>query len=133
MARDIYDDPGIQEDEGDFIKLDEVGDGVQGTIQDIQVIPAKFGPVLKYTMRLAAGRSGSFLAGSKNLKGQLMSMKPRPGDWLDIKLVELRPTQMGSPLKVFEVNVMPAGSQTPASPVAVSRPPADDDEDLFAS
>jgi hypothetical protein len=130
MARDIYDEPTIQPEDDDFIRMEQVGDGVQGTILKIDIIPAKFGPVLKYTMQLGAGREGSFLAGSKNLKGQLMSMKPRPGDWLDIKLVELRPTTMGSPLKVFEVNVMPAGQ--PTSPVAVTHQ-AQPDDDLFAS
>lgn len=133
MSRDIYDDPTIQDDDGDFIKLEQIGDECHGTVLDITVIQAKFGPVLKYSIRLATGREASFLAGSKNLKGQLMSLKPRAGDHLDIKLVELRPTTMGSPLKVFAVSVTPAAQLAPA-PSAPAPTPADaDDEDMFAS
>ena len=129
MPSDIYDDPAFREDEDDFIRMEQVGDGVQGTIVEIVKLDAKFGPVLKYTLKLSSGREASFLAGSKNLKGQLHSMRPRSGDWLDIKLVELRPTTMGSPLKVFTVEVIPAGSR----PQAAAAPPEDDDEDIFAS
>ena len=134
---DVYDNPGLTgEDEDDFIKFEQVGDDVQGTVLDITVVPTKFTPdgVLKYGVKLdSTGREASFLAGSKNLKGQLMTLRPRPGDHLDIRLIELRPTQMGSPLKVFEVKMTPAGKLADPVPAQVPAAGADDDTDLFAS
>jgi hypothetical protein len=128
MARDIYDDPRIQSEDDDYIRMEQIGDGCQGTVTALEVIDAQFGAVLKVTLRAQGGREVSFLAGSRNLSGQMMTKRPRPGDFLAVKLVELRPSGPGrSPLKVFEVNVTPPEPSGPGS--ATAQP----DDDLFAS
>ena len=123
---DIYDDPEINtgEDEyADQVSFNNVGDSVRGTVLAIDKITTRFGPVLKYTL-YTGEREVSMLAGGKNLKAQVLAMKPRVGDVLDVKLIELRDTAMGT-AKLYDVRVENGDKQRLAPTPPAGRHPSD--------
>jgi hypothetical protein len=127
---DIYDDPDLRDDDDypDQVRFSQVGDSVRGHITRIEKINTRYGPTLKYWINTGQ-REMTMLAGSKNLKGQLISLRPRPGDMIDIRLVELRSGSNGT-LKVFDIETYESGSGgAAASTPAPSTPPREPDED----
>lgn len=116
MAGDVYDDPELrsEDDYPDTVTFDRPGDRVRGEVIRVDRADLPFGPVLKYSiLEERSRREVQLLAGPKNLKGQLLKLRPRPGDILDVELVELRRTGAGSnPAKLFDVQVTPAGRST---------------------
>jgi len=141
---DIYDDPELADtttDAGDFpptIKFIQIGDRLRGTVTDVSKFKGAGDPAIKYTFaEVKAKQAGvqqllpkaEIIAGAKNLKGQLMTLKPRAGDTVDIELVEFRPSNYASPTKIYKINV-DRGEDGAAASIG----PADgsDEEDLFA-
>jgi hypothetical protein len=145
-TNDIYDDPDLvePEDEGtDFpptVKFRDHGDRVKGRVTAIEKFPAiekNKKDSLKYVLADAVmSQSGvqskhpavEVIAGSKNLKGQLMVQKPRPGDTVDITFVESKPNSsgFGNPTKIFTILIERAVG------AAQSGPDSEDEEDLFS-
>jgi hypothetical protein len=129
-----------------------VGDKIRARVLSVEKITTRFGPTLKY--RLFDGQAErSMLAGSKNLKGQMLELRPRAGDVLDVELIELRSTANGT-AKIYDVKVEPGDGPAPppprsqpvdpTGPVGVPTPPSptpglapqprqyqDDGEDIF--
>lgn len=103
---DIYDDPELQDDESiaPQARFTRIGDNVRGRILTIEKIQTKFGPCLKYMLFTDSGQEISLLAGSVNLKGQVMALKPRVGDVLDVELIEFRNSANGQ-TKIYDVGV----------------------------
>jgi hypothetical protein len=140
---DIYDDPDLQDptDTGDFpptLKFLQIGDRLRGVVADVSKFQGAGDPAIKYSfVEVKAKQAGAqqllpraeIIAGAKNLRGQLMTLKPRKGDTVDIELVEFRPSNFASPAKIYKINVERAEADA-----ALSIGPADDDkeEDLFA-
>jgi hypothetical protein len=124
VATDIYDDPRINAGDSEYpnqVRFDRVGDKVRGRVLSIEVIDTTFGPTLKY-MLFTGDRQVSMLAGTKNLHGQMLSKRPRPGDVIDVELIELRDTQRGT-AKIFDVKVEPGDVSTLAPPPRVTSQP----------
>jgi hypothetical protein len=139
---DIYDDPDLQGDDDEYpetVKFDRPGDSVRGTVLTVDRFDGRYGPGLKYSLRSEGnGRTVEVLAGAspKDLKSQLLKRRPRPGDLLSIELIELRPTKMGNPFKVFVIDVVPGDEpgrddERPAEGASRSDAPSGDDDDLF--
>jgi hypothetical protein len=145
---DIYDDPDLAEqlEDSDFpptLKFAVIGDRARGTVIDISKFEGKSQkPSLKYVLgEVTAKQAGrqtklpraEIIAGSKNLKGQLMAMRPRPGDVLDIEYIESRPSSQPSPTKIFKISVDRAEPAESNGHALVSAPSDGDEEeeDLF--
>jgi hypothetical protein len=140
----IYDDPDLQQ-ESDFpdqVRFERTGDRVRGRVLTVEKINTRLGPVAKYLLMTDDGQR-SLLAGAKNLWGQLLEIKPEPGDVLDIELIELRSVSNGT-AKIFDVKVThhsasslappPAAQQRPDPGRASSPPrPTSDGSDIFDS
>jgi len=128
----IYDDPDLRDAEDDnyppTIKFERIGDRMKGKVDAIEKFTSRNGVALKYRFghvaTLLGGRQeqlpvAEIIAGSKNLKGQLMQLKPEKGDIVDIELTELRPTDRGNPLKVYRINVERMGGPA-AGPITTA-------------
>lgn len=128
---DIYGDPELQQenDYPDQVRFEQVHDRVRGEILKIEKINTRFGPTVKYSL-LAGDKEVTMLAGSKNLWGQLLQLKPEPGDVLDITLVELRSTAQGT-AKLFDIKVERSGSQQRTVAAVEREPRGTSDEDIF--
>jgi hypothetical protein len=146
MPNDIYDDPDINTGEEQFpdqLKLEHPGDHYRGRVLSVEKITTRYGPTLKY-MLFDGQRQQSMLAGQKNLKAQLLELRPRPGDVLDMTLIELRDTANGRAY-IYDVDCERGSApEPPTPPVATPAPAApspgrpsmptastDDGEDLF--
>jgi hypothetical protein len=103
---DIYDDPDIKtaSDFPDQVRFERVGDKVRGRVLTVEKINTRFGPTLKYTLLNDKGDTISMLAGSVNLKGQMLELKPRMGDVIDVELIELRATANGT-AKIYDIQI----------------------------
>jgi hypothetical protein len=142
MSYDPYNDPtmGWPDQSGDFpttIKFEEVGDRVVGVMVSIERF--QFGqqePSPKYTLAEVKARQkgkqlrydkAEMIASQINMKGQLLTEKPRPGDELDVELIGTKPSGYGSPTKLFRVEVTRADAvgQTTLSSAS------EEDEDFF--
>jgi hypothetical protein len=143
---DIYDDPELADptDTGDFpptLKFNNIGDRARGVVSAVGRFDGKGQkPALKYTLTDVKAKqngvqsthpSAEIIAGSKNLKGQMMTLKPRPGDSLDIELVEFRPSQYASPTKIYNIVVQRTDASA-AMAVVNGDAEENDEEDLFA-
>ena len=136
----IYDDPDLQQqsDFPDQVRFDRTGDRVRGRVLTVEKINTRLGPVAKYLLMTDDGQR-SLLAGAKNLWGQLLEIKPEPGDVLDIELIELRSVSNGT-AKIFDVRCERSGASSLAPP-AQQRPdpgrasppprPTSDGTDIF--
>jgi hypothetical protein len=136
---DIYDDPALRADMDDSfpptLKFVMVGDRAKGVVTEVGKLENRNGVALKYKLAEVTARQegeqtkldrAELLAGTKNLKGQLLQLRPRPGDTLDITLAELRPSQYGNPAKIFRV----VHTSALAAPPSVD---GDDEKDMFDS
>ena len=138
---DIYDDPDLTD--SDFpltVKFDVLGDRVRGVVL---AEPTKYASprrpdgtqsfAFKYRLGNAAlSQAGQqfrrdeveLLAGAKNLKGQLITLKPRAGDLLDIELIEKKPSGYGSDTKIYRIIHEPAlsGAVVPSNSAPLPPP-----------
>jgi hypothetical protein len=136
-----YNDPRLQSALGVRARFERIGDRVRGVVTMIDVFSSGNGNALLYkvaevTMSQEGRQSRQdeieIIAGSKNLLGQLMVKQPQVGDVLDLELIELRPSPMGNPLKVFKVEVTSPQGEAAMYQAAVT-PPTTGEDDLFAS
>ena len=137
---DIYDDPELN-DTGfpPSVKFEVIGDRVRGVLLGD---PSKFAGkkrqdgsqnfAFKYRLgHVAMSQSGrqsrhdevELLAGTKNLKGQLITLRPRSGDLLDIELIETKPSGYGSDTKIYRIQHEPAIPGAVPAPAPPSPPP----------
>jgi hypothetical protein len=141
MPYDLYNDPELtsqlQNDAGDQVVFEQVGDRVRGRVLSVEKITTRFGPTLKYMLFTDKGEQKSLLGGGKNLFAQLMEKAPQRGDTLVVRLIELRNVAQGT-AKIFDVSVE-RGDAAQLAPPRASAPAvdpfeqanADDGEDLF--
>jgi hypothetical protein len=153
---DIYDDPDINtgnEYADNQVQFNEVGDRFRGTVLSVEKVNTRFGPSIMYRLFDGANEKVMF-AGSVNLKGQVLELRPRTGDVLDVELIELRKSKAGNDTKIYDVQVERGDKAALAPPprAAAPQPPraapqrrpdpgrapaprtvqtADDEEDMF--
>jgi hypothetical protein len=125
LPYDPYEDPDIRGDDSAFpltVKFNTFGDRVRGVIVDIERWdpPARKPnetpqPILKYRLaECVVSQDGhqsrqdqaELLAGAANLKGQLLTLKPRLGDEVDITYTSDGKKSPGrNPAKLFKIEV----------------------------
>jgi len=104
---------------GDFIKFDQVGDTVTGTITGIRKHMFEDGKVVPQIELDTADGPKTVTAGQVRLKAALAEKRPGVGDQLTITLSEIEKRQGGKTLKHFTVVVGPAGPAATPPPAAV--------------
>lgn len=134
----VWDLPEIRSG-GDFIKLENVGDTVAGTITAIRAHRFDDGKVVPQILLVTDdGEEKTLSAGQVRLKAELAEKRPEAGDHLTITLTNIEKRAGGRTLKHFQVEIKPgAGQQTApaAAPVATPAPtaPAQPDPQALAA
>jgi len=113
----IWDDPELQAG-GDFVKFDNVGDTIAGTITAIRRQRFDDGQVAPQILLTADdGTERTLTAGQIRLKTKLAELRPEAGDHITITLTDVEKRSGGKSLKHFDVKVRPNGTAQPAPAV----------------
>ena len=109
---------------GDFIKFDQVGDTVTGTITGIRKHMFEDGKVVPQIELDTPDGPKTVTAGQVRLKAALAEKRPGVGDQLTITLSEIEKRAGGKTLKHFTVVVGPTPAAAPAAadPLATLTP-----------
>lgn len=116
----IWDDPEIRVG-GDFVKFEQPGDTITGTIQAVRKHTFADNSVAPQVLIVTdAGEEKTITAGQVQLKRALAEQRPEAGDRITITLTQTEPRPGGKTLKHFSVQVGRAGAApaAPAAPVA---------------
>lgn len=113
----IWDDPELRAG-GDFIKFDQPGDSVAGTIQAVRAHRFDDGKVApQILLTTDAGDEKTVTAGQVRLKLALAEQRPEAGDHITITLTDVEKRAGGKTLKHFDIKVGRGGA-APADPWA---------------
>lgn len=120
MSESIWDDADLKTND-DYVKFDNVGDGVTGKIISIRKHTFDDGKVVPQILLDVAGEEKTLTAGQIQLKAKLAELRPGVGDVLSVALSDIEKRSGGKTLKHFTVTVGGA----PAAVAAVSAPAVD--------
>jgi hypothetical protein len=120
----VWDDPEIKAG-GDYIKLENVGDTVSGTVTAIRAHRFDDGKVAPQVLMVTdEGEERTLTAGQVRLKAELAEQRPEAGDHLKVTLSQIEKRAGGKTLKHFEVVITRATSTQPTLPAPVAAPAA---------
>jgi hypothetical protein len=123
----IWDDPDMKVG-GDFVKFDEVGATIAGTITGIRAHRFDDGSVApQIFLALDTGEEKTVTAGQVRLKAALAEQRPEVGDHITITYTQNEKRQGGKTLKHFDVTIKRAAAATAGATSAA----ADSDEPPF--
>lgn len=128
MSDEVWDDPELGGDEPTYLKLDRIGDGIEGTITAVEtkvwdddtrcpqltILPpdnAEDDPVV-------------WTAGQTQAIRQLKTLRPKVGDYIKVRLDDIEKRRGGKTLKHISVDVTPGRRATPTQAEPVSTPGA---------
>ena len=126
MSASVWDDPDLRVG-GEFVKFENVGDSVSGTVNAVRAHRFDDGSVApQILLTTDDGEERTVTAGQVRLKAELATQRPEPGDHVVITFTEIEKRSGGKTLKHFSVQVTrggaPAAAATP--PVAPAAAPA---------
>nr|WP_146218320.1 hypothetical protein [Micromonospora acroterricola] len=111
----VWDDPEIREG-GAFVKFENVGDTVSGTITAVRSHRFDDGKVApQILLTTDDGEERTITAGQVRLKAALAEKRPEAGDHLTVTFTQNEKRAGGKTLKHFEVTVRRAGTTAPAA------------------
>lgn len=110
----IWDDPDMRVG-GDYIKFDQVGDTVTGTILASRIHRWDDGTASPQLLLDVDGEEKSLTAGQVRLKAALAEKRPENGDTITVTLTDIEKRSGGKTLKHFDVQVTRAGGTPPAA------------------
>lgn len=114
----IWDDPSLRVG-GDYVKFDNIGDTVSGTVLSVGAHRWDDGTVSPQIILETADGEKTVTAGQVRLKVALAEKRPEVGDHLTIALTNIEKRAGGKTLKHFDVSVgKGASSATTPAPVA---------------
>lgn len=124
----IWDDPELRAG-GDFIKFEQPGDSVAGTINAIRAHKFDDGKVApQILLTTDDGEEKTVTAGQVRLKLALAEQRPEAGDHITITLSQIEKRTGGKTLKHFDIKVRRSGPaaapEAPASSAVASPPTA---------
>lgn len=122
----IWDDPDLRVG-GDYVKFENVGDTVTGTVVAIRAQRWDDGKVDPQIILTVDGDEKTITAGQVRLKAELAAQRPEPGDVLTVTLIDIEKRAGGKTLKHFAVDVVRGNGKAPA-PAAASAPTAEQRE-----
>lgn len=125
MTASVWDDPEIRSG-GEFVKLENVGDTVSGTITAVRSHRFDDGKVVpQILLATDDGEERTLTAGQVRLKAELAQQRPEAGDHLKVTLSDIEKRSGGKTLKHFEVEVTRGnGTPAPASATPAAAPAA---------
>lgn len=127
MTASVWDDPEIKAG-GEFVKLENVGDTVSGTITAVRTHRFDDGKVVpQILLATDDGEERTLTAGQVRLKAELAAQRPEAGDHLKVTLSDIEKRAGGKTLKHFTVEVQRGGgvpATPPAAPAAAPAPAA---------
>lgn len=120
----VWDDPEIRVG-GDFIKFENAGDTVSGTINAVRAHRFDDGKVApQILITTDNGEERTITAGQVRLKAALAEERPEAGDHLTVTLTSIEPRAGGKSLKHFEVKVRRGAAAATAASAAQTAPVA---------
>lgn len=119
----VWDDPELRVG-GDYIKFDEVGDTVTGTVVAVRAHRWDDGSVCPQIIINVDGEEKTITAGQVRLKVALAEQRPEPGDLLTVTFTENEKRAGGKTLKHFDVQVQRGNGKAPAKPASKAAPAA---------
>lgn len=118
----IWDDPEIATG-GEFVKFENVGDTISGTITAVRSHRFDDGKVVpQILLTTDDGEDRTMTAGQIRLKAALVEQRPEAGDHVTVTFTEVEKRSGGKTLKHFTVDVKRGGGAPAASPVAAAAP-----------
>jgi hypothetical protein len=112
MTTSVWDDPDLRVG-GEFVKFENVGDTVSGTVNAIRAHRFDDGSVAPQVLVTTDdGEERTITAGQVRLKAELATQRPEPGDHVVIKFTEVEKRSGGKTLKHFSVS---AAAPAPAA------------------
>ena len=119
MSADAFWDDKEMFDSGEFVKFENVGDTISGTITAIRKHMFDDGKVVpQISITTTDGVDRIVTAGQIRLKAALAEKRPGVGDLLTITLADIEKRSGGKTLKHFDVTVGPVAAAAPAAPAA---------------
>lgn len=110
----IWDDPDLRVG-GEFVKFDNVGDTVSGTINAVRAHRFDDGSVAPQILLVTDdGEERTVTAGQVRLKAALAEQRPEAGDHITITFTQVEKRAGGKTLKHFDVKVTRGGGQAAA-------------------
>lgn len=110
----IWDDPDLRVG-GEFVKFDNVGDTVSGTINAVRAHRFDDGSVAPQVLITTDdGEEKTITAGQVRLKAALAEQRPEAGDHLKVTFTQNEKRAGGKTLKHFDVEVTRGGGQAAA-------------------
>jgi hypothetical protein len=122
MTTSVWDDPDLRVG-GEFVKFENVGDTVSGTVNAVRAHRFDDGSVApQILVTTDEGEERTITAGQVRLKTELATQRPEPGDHIKVTFTEVEKRSGGKTLKHFTVEVnrggAPAAATTPAPAAA---------------
>ena len=134
----IWDDPDLRVG-GEFVKFENVGDSVSGTVTAVRAHRFDDGSVApQILLTTDDGEERTVTAGQVRLKAELAAQRPEAGDHIAITFTEEERRSGGKTLKHFSVKVARGGgsavTSTPAAaPTEAPQQPAGTDQAAVAA
>lgn len=114
----IWDDPDLRVG-GEFVKFENVGDSVSGTITAVRAHRFDDGSVAPQVLLVDDnGEERTVTAGQIRLKTALAEQRPEAGDHISIAFTQVEKRAGGKTLKHFDVKVTRGGAPVQAAPAA---------------
>ena len=114
----VWDDPDLRVG-GEFVKFENVGDTVSGTVNAVRAHRFDDGSVAPQVLLTTdEGEERTVTAGQVRLKAELATQRPEPGDHVTITFTEVEKRSGGKTLKHFSVQVNRGGKPAAATPAA---------------
>lgn len=128
MTASVWDNPDLKVG-GEFVKFENVGDSVAGTVTAIRAHRFDDGSVAPQILLVTDdGEERTVTAGQIQLKGKLAEQRPEAGDHVTITYTQQEKRAGGKTLKHFELTVTRGTGQptaTASAPAETAAPVAD--------
>ena len=120
----VWDDPDLRVG-GEFVKFENVGDTVSGTVNAVRAHRFDDGSVAPQVLITTdTGDERTVTAGQVRLKAELAAQRPEPGDHITITHTEVEKRSGGKTLKHFSVQVNRGGIPAAATATQAAAPAA---------
>ena len=114
----VWDDPDLRVG-GEFVKFENVGDTVSGTVNAVRAHRFDDGSVAPQVLLTTdEGEERTVTAGQVRLKAELATQRLEPGDHVTNTFTEVEKRSGGKTLKHFSVQVNRGGKPAAATPAA---------------
>lgn len=120
MSTSVWDDPELRVG-GEFVKFENVGDTVSGTVTAVRAHRFDDGSVAPQVLLATDdGEERTITAGQVRLKAALAEQRPEAGDHLTVTFTQNEKRAGGKTLKHFDVTVTRAGTSPAPAPAAAA-------------